>query len=70
MRKLKKKFKAWLACLTRTDQVWIIYKSENDRTFGDTILLVTYEMEDAVEYLNMYNKRNKVSAWMTKQIVI
>lgn len=67
---MKRKIKAWLACLTRTDQVWIIYKSENDRTFGDTILLVTYEMEDAVEYLNMYNKRNKVSAWMTKQIVI
>ena len=67
---MKRKIKAWLACLTRTDQVWIIYKSENDRTFGDTILLVTYEMEDAVEYLNMYNKRNKVSAWMTKQIVV
>ena len=67
---MKRKIKAWLACLTRTDEVWIIYKSENDRTFGDTILLVTYEMEDAVEYLNMYNKRNKVSAWMTKQIVI
>jgi len=70
MKKLKRKIRAWLACLTRTDEVWIIYKSELDKSPGATILVVTYKMEDALEYLNTYNKQNKISAWMTKQIVI
>ena len=68
MRKLKKKIKAWLACLTRADEVCIVYKA--DPGCIATILLVTYTMEDAIEYLNIYNKRNKEAAWMTKQIVI
>ena len=76
MRKLKKKIKVWLACLTRADEVWVVYKTEwitsteLEKTPMTTIFLVTYRMEDAVEYLNTYNKRNKVSAWMTKQIVL
>ena len=70
MRKLKKKIKVWLACLTRADEVWIVYKSHFNRESIVTILLVTYTMEDAIEYLNMYNKQNKEAAWMTKQIVI
>jgi hypothetical protein len=70
MRKLKKKIKVWLACLTRADEVWIVYKSHFNRESVVTILLVTYTMEDAIEYLNMYNKQNKEAAWMTKQIVL
>ena len=70
MRKLKKKIKAWLACLTRSDEVWIVYKSHFNRESVITILLVTYKMDDAIEYLNMYNRHNKESAWMTKQVII
>ena len=64
MRKLKKKIKVWLACLTRADEVWIVYKSHFNRDSVITILLVTYKMEDAVEYLSMYNKHNKEAAWI------
>ena len=68
MEKLIKKFKAWLACITRADEVWIVY----NKHYPDakiSILLVTYTQEDAIEYLNLYNKNNKESAWLTRKIV-
>jgi len=68
MGKLIKKFKAWLACITRTDEVFIVY----NKHYPDakvSILLVTYLQEDAIEYLNLYNINNKESAWLTRKIV-
>ncbi len=68
MNKLIKKFKAWLACLIRADEVYIVY----NKHYPDakvSILLVTYLQEDAIEYLNLYNKNNKESAWLTRKIV-
>ena len=71
MKKLIKKFKAWLACVIRTDEVFVIYtyNSVNDQSAKVSILIVTYMQEDAIEYLNLYNKNNKESAWLTKKIV-
>jgi hypothetical protein len=68
MKKLIKNFKAWLACVTRTDMVWIVYKPEPDSEI--TVLLVTYEMESALEYMTGFNRRNDGGAWLTKQTVV
>lgn len=68
MKKILKKLKAFIACCTRTDQVWIVYSINKESIVS--IILVTYEMEDAIEFMNKYNTRNKESAWLTKQIII
>tara|TARA_R110002012_G_scaffold291739_2_gene486346 strand:+ start:37 stop:246 length:210 start_codon:yes stop_codon:yes gene_type:complete len=69
MKKLIKSFKAWLASVSRTDSIWIVYTIKSDSVVS--ILIVTYEMEDAIEYMNMYNKKYKESsAWLTKQIIV
>ncbi|MBE16988.1 MAG: hypothetical protein CL867_12130 [Cytophagaceae bacterium] len=71
MKKLIKKFKAWLSCITKTDEVFVVYNYNivNAQSAKVSILIVTYMQEDAIEYLNLYNKNNKESAWLTKKIV-
>ena len=69
MRRLIIKFKAWLACVTRADEVWVVYNIATAPGAKVSILIVTYIQEDAIEYLNLYNKNNKESAWLTKKIV-
>ena len=71
MKKLIKKFKAWLSCITKTDEVFVVYNYNivNAQSAKVSILIVTYMQEDAIEYLNLYNKNNKESAWLTRKIV-
>tara|TARA_R110000787_G_scaffold198506_9_gene309633 strand:- start:2266 stop:2478 length:213 start_codon:yes stop_codon:yes gene_type:complete len=69
MKKLIKKFKAWLACLVRANEVWIVYTISPESNVS--IIIATYQMEDAIECMNMYNtyNTNKEAAWLTKQEV-
>lgn len=69
MKKLIIKFKAWLACVTRTNEVFVVYEITAAPDAKVSILIVTYLQEDAIEYLNLYNKNNKESAWLTRKIV-
>ena len=70
MKRLIIKFKAWLACITRTDEVWVVYNISTAPGPKVSILIVTYTQEDAIEYLNLYNMNNKESAWLTKKTII
>lgn len=78
MNKLIKKFKAWLACLVRANEVFVVYTSKSHNvklkrgTDADfSIIIVTYQIEDAIEMMDTYNKynRQKGEAWLTKHIV-
>ena len=55
--------------VTRADEVWVVYNIATAPGSKVSILIVTYIQEDAIEYLNLYNKNNKESAWLTKKIV-
>ena len=70
MRRLIIKFKAWLACVTRTNEVWVVYNIATPPAPKVSILIVTYLQEDAIEFLNLYNMNNKESAWLTKKTII
>tara|TARA_R110002012_G_scaffold48328_7_gene125909 strand:+ start:154 stop:366 length:213 start_codon:yes stop_codon:yes gene_type:complete len=69
MKKLFKGFKAWLACLTRADEIYLVIDPAKEDA-GFKVLIATYELDDAIEYMNRFNKLNTDKGpWLTKTLV-
>ena len=74
MKKLIKKFKAWLACLVRADEVYLVMgPSKNSPTEEDPewkVLIATHNVEDAIEFMNTYSDYNlEQKTWLQKTVV-
>ena len=74
MKKLIKKFKAWLACLVRADEVYLVMgPSKNSPTEENPewkVLIATHTIEDAIDFMNTYSNFNlEHKTWLQKTIV-
>ena len=74
MKKLIKKFKAWLACLVRADEVYLVMgPSKNSPTEENPewkVLIATHNIEDAIEFMNTYSDYNlEQKTWLQKTVV-
>ena len=74
MKKLIKKFKAWLACLVRADEVYLVMgPSKNLPTEEDPewkVLIATHTIEDAIDFMNTYSDFNlEHKTWLQKTVV-
>lgn len=69
MKKLIKKFKAWLACITRTNEVYLVVGPSKE-TPEWKVLIATHTIEDAIDFMNTYNDFNlEQKIWLQKTVV-
>ena len=66
MKKLFKKFKTWVACVARADEIYLVM-GPTKADPGWKVLIATYEIEDAIDYMNRFNyTKIEKGPWLTK----